>query len=509
MKKWLIMATIVLGGGVAAAESLDIAPFQGDSWYGLYFNGEKVGYLLKQVNQNPSGEIEVIEDAHFMVTMSGAKQSMSMFSNRVYDPKGALLRIEMEMKDPAQTSSFVAEVAGNELRMKSLLGGAAREDVFPKPQETLQDALRHGLWTRRGPAVGEVINFSAFEPMYQKEVSGISRITGVEQRIFNGVPTKVYEIQSVLDLMDIESTSYVTDCGTTVEDVISGVFTMRLEPEDAAKDVDYSVDTMVSNAVLLPEPIKNPRGRDWLRLTLTGPLRESHLFNDLRQTMILDGDRVDFEAIRTNVAALPVPELPITDEALLQYTKPSTYVQSDDPRLIEKAREIIGDETNALKVARLLCNWVSANMRNVFSARLSNALEALESLEGDCTEHTVLFVGLARAAGLPAKKVAGLIYVEGSPSGFYFHQWATVWLGAWVDVDPAFNQLPVDVTHIKLAEGDLFRQAKILPLIGRLEIAVEGERMVREPAAEPLPDADETDPDETAAAPAPEDEENT
>ena len=108
-------------------------------------------------------------------------------------------------------------------------------------------------------------------------------------------------------------------------------------------------------------------------------------------------------------------------------------------------------------------------MRNVFSARLSNSLETLESLEGDCTEHTVLFVGLARAIGLPAREVAGLIYVEGSPPGFYFHQWATVWLGEWVDVDPTFDQIPVDVTHIKLSEGDWFRQAKILPLIGRMK----------------------------------------
>lgn len=478
MKKWQITMTILLAGGIALGEPVDITPFLGETWYGLYFNGEKVGYLFKQVSEEDGGDVSVVEDAQFMVTMSGAKQAMRMYSKRVYDAKGILLRIEMEMKDPAQTSTFSAVVQENGLLMKSLLGGSAREDLFPLPSESLHDALRHGLWTRRGPKIGEVINFSAFEPMYQKEVSGISRITGIEERIFNGVPTKVYEIQSVLDLMDIESTSYVTDCGVTVEDVISGVFTMRLEPEDAAKDVDYNVDTMVSNAVLLNEPIKNPRGRERLRLSLSGPLRESHLFNDIRQTMVLENGTVDFNAARTDLAALALPQLPIEDEELAAYTRPSTYVQSDDPRIIEKARSIVGDETNALEIARKICTWVSSNMRNVFSARLSNALEALESLEGDCTEHTVLFVGLARAAGLPARKVAGLIYVEGNPPGFYFHQWATVWLGEWVDVDPAFNQVPVDVTHIKLAEGDLFRQAKILPLIGRLEIQVTPESSV-------------------------------
>ncbi|OQB28337.1 MAG: Transglutaminase-like superfamily protein [Candidatus Hydrogenedentes bacterium ADurb.Bin179] len=129
-------------------------------------------------------------------------------------------------------------------------------------------------------------------------------------------------------------------------------------------------------------------------------------------------------------------------------------------------------------------------MHNVFSARLSNSLEVLESLEGDCTEHSVLFIGLARAVGLPAREVAGLIYVEGSPPGFYFHQWASIWLGEWVDVDPTFNQLPVDVTHIKLSEGDWFRQAKILPLIGRMKIKVLAEPMEKKSGGEPAPNAD-------------------
>ncbi|OQB95532.1 MAG: Transglutaminase-like superfamily protein [Candidatus Hydrogenedentes bacterium ADurb.Bin101] len=128
-------------------------------------------------------------------------------------------------------------------------------------------------------------------------------------------------------------------------------------------------------------------------------------------------------------------------------------------------------------------------MHNVFSARLSNSLEVLESLEGDCTEHSVLFIGLARAVGLPAREVAGLIYVEGSQPGFYFHQWATVWLGEWVDVDPTFNQLPVDVTHIKLSEGDWFRQAKILPLIGRMKIKVLTDLPEKKPAEESAPEA--------------------
>jgi transglutaminase-like putative cysteine protease len=99
-------------------------------------------------------------------------------------------------------------------------------------------------------------------------------------------------------------------------------------------------------------------------------------------------------------------------------------------------------------------------------------LEVLERREGDCTEHSILFIGLARAGGLPAREVAGLVYVESPQPGFYFHQWAKVWVGTWIDVDPTFDQPLADVTHIKLGEGDLFAQAKLIPVIGRIRIEV-------------------------------------
>ena len=45
-------------------------------------------------------------------------------------------------------------------------------------------------------------------------------------------------------------------------------------------------------------------------------------------------------------------------------------------------------------------------------------------------------------------------------------------VGEWIDVDPTFNQPVADVTHIKLAEGDLFQQARLIPVIGKMQIDV-------------------------------------
>ena len=94
----------------------------------------------------------------------------------------------------------------------------------------------------------------------------------------------------------------------------------------------------------------------------------------------------------------------------------------------------------------------------------------LEARQGDCNEHTVLYVALARALGLPARTAVGLVSIEGR---FYYHAWPEVWLGNdWVAVDPTLGQYPADATHLRFLLGGLARQLELVRLIGRLELEV-------------------------------------
>jgi transglutaminase-like putative cysteine protease len=100
-----------------------------------------------------------------------------------------------------------------------------------------------------------------------------------------------------------------------------------------------------------------------------------------------------------------------------------------------------------------------------------NAVQVLETLRGDCNEHTVLYVAFARALGLPARTAVGLVYLNGS---FFYHAWPEVWLGEWVAVDPTFGQYPADASHIRFVIGGLAQQVEIVRLIGNLDIDVIG-----------------------------------
>ena len=163
--------------------------------------------------------------------------------------------------------------------------------------------------------------------------------------------------------------------------------------------------------------------------------------------------------------------LPARDTALARWLTPEPLIQSRDPRIAAQVRQIIQGERSPARVAALLTHWVHRSLRRTIPAGVSapSAVKVLENKSGDCNEFTTLYVALARAAGLPARTVSGLLYIDGR---FYYHAWPEIYLNEWVAVDPTFDQFPADAAHLPIAIGGLARQVELIPRIGRLKLEV-------------------------------------
>ena len=162
------------------------------------------------------------------------------------------------------------------------------------------------------------------------------------------------------------------------------------------------------------------------------------------------------------------------DESRLQnlekiFLMPGPFIQSDDQRIQALAQKIIGHEVIALKKVQLLVDWVHQNIEKRPVLSLPDALSTLENRVGDCNEHAVLLAALARAAGFPCRIEAGLVYLKGR---FYYHAWNLVYLGRWITVDAVFNQVPADVSHIRLVTGSPDRQIDLMGIIGKIKLKV-------------------------------------
>jgi transglutaminase-like putative cysteine protease len=210
-----------------------------------------------------------------------------------------------------------------------------------------------------------------------------------------------------------------------------------------------------------------------LRFLLSGADLEGFHLDGGRQT--LKGDTL---VVRQESWASLDPgydQLPYPHMDLAEYLKPEPLIQSDDPVIVETAQGLVNWrfmwDKDPKRITRVLTTEINRMLEKEITFSIPNARQVLESRRGDCNEHTVLFVAMARALGLPARTAVGLVYVDGA---FFYHAWPEVWLGEWVAVDPTFGQVPADAAHLRFVIGGIAQQVEIVRLIGNLHIEVIG-----------------------------------
>ena len=219
--------------------------------------------------------------------------------------------------------------------------------------------------------------------------------------------------------------------------------------------------TAISSNVDVTRVAEQPQ----LRVRLGGVELEGFDLEGGRQS--LRGDTLT--VTRESVTRAPYT-LPYSDGGAVAGELESTpLIQSNHPRIIEQARRIAAGSTDPAIVAQRLTDWVYGELEKDVTLSVPSALQVLEARSGDCNEHTVLYVALARALGLPTRTAVGLVHIRGS---FYYHAWPEVWLGEWVAADPTLGQYPADASHLRFLIGGLARQVELIRLIGRLQLEV-------------------------------------
>jgi transglutaminase-like putative cysteine protease len=154
---------------------------------------------------------------------------------------------------------------------------------------------------------------------------------------------------------------------------------------------------------------------------------------------------------------------------LAEFLKPTMLIQSQDPEIKKLAQRLVQGKKNDWDKALVLEKWVYKNLEKSMTVSLPSAVEVLRSRRGDCNEHATLYAALARAAGLPCKLCLGVVYLDGK---FYYHAWNSVYCGQWIELDPAFGQAPADAARLRLVEGDLSQQTRLLSAFGNLKIEI-------------------------------------
>jgi len=137
---------------------------------------------------------------------------------------------------------------------------------------------------------------------------------------------------------------------------------------------------------------------------------------------------------------------------LAPFLAPEDFIESDDPVLVAKARELAADAPDSWEAAKRLARWVADNIGYDIPGGAS-ARNTYDIREGECGAHSRLFAAFCRAAGIPARVVWGCMYVPTNGGSFGQHGWNEVFMGeaGWVPIDTTAKEVDfVDSGHVRL-----------------------------------------------------------
>lgn len=423
------------------------------SWYGMYIKGEKVGYCQITSDPTPTG-YRVSELTHIELSVMGATRWLKSMAQYEVTQEFELNSFTFDLETEAQKLLMRGELVlpkrkgigcahdSPVLNMLVKTGGTTQTKEIKVKASVYPVTVLPMIVSKFTSSTKEV---ELFDPSIQAVNMGKCRILESHEDSL--------KVELELPKLGITSTLWVSKDGVLLSHHQPMDILMRKESkEEALKVAEVVPEIMSLYGIKSNVEIPNPRKVTFLRLLVKGEFLESERQMRFGDTLLIQtiGPRIGGREIR-------------------EYLDPTPFIQSTDESIIDLANKIISDIHDPWKRSRELVKWVAQNVRDMPTVSIPSALDVLGALEGDCGEHTILFVALARACGIPAQIVVGLVYVE---DGFYYHAWAKIWAGRWVEVDPTFGQPIADATHIALAEGELSEQAKIMKLVDKIELKV-------------------------------------
>lgn len=440
-------------------------------YLGLYLMGKKVGYMFQDLSLAPgtTDRVRARQELFMRAKVGENEIHRSLKETRLYEarPGGRLLSFVVEAKGDGgdQTLEATATPAGfTVIRHRPGLPNQVLQ--IPQSGEKVEDAdqVRVALW-RNQKVEGNITDGQDLQT-YQV----VTTPNGVRERVISGVKVKVRTATTLSSKEKTPVAATVTDSGEFLEIDFGQTLQARAESESVARRLD-TVEIFGLTRVVLPAPLTERQlsvpGE--VRLVMAG-LPEKFRQDTVRQQFRPLGDgQVEVTLKAPMVNREKLRPLPLRDPAGGVNLRSSIIVESDHADIQATARQILGGEQDAFTAARKIVRWVYDNLQKGYGTSSDRATDVLRSRRGDCTEHSLLAVSLLRAAGIPAKRVDGLVYMttdDGVPA-FYWHEWVEAYVGEWVQMDPTFGQDIASPGHFAVGEEG---NAEIVPLIGQLKV---------------------------------------
>jgi len=432
-----------------------------DTWKGIYINKRWIGYHHAILTPTETG-YRLNSKSYLRFKMFNQLNSLSLQTIQDLDSGYHLTQFNTTISGvPGITLS--GSRRNDQLLVEINYGDATYRKTFSAGNDLFLDQSILQLYRGKNLKVGDSYSLSILNPLTLKTEKIETRAVRKDGDCL------VMETQ----FGGLVSRSWIDSDGQVVREETPNGWVIKREDRatierylaDAGED---AVDILRNASVPIPGKVHNPRDILFMTIRVTGVDLKNFSFDGTRQRVIDPaGGVVEISSIGppSGEAARSASR----DDTLAPFLKSSVWVDFDNPSIRSMSDKIVGDERDRWRAATMIGSWVYENLDKTFISEIPVASSILKNRKGDCNEHTVLFIALARAQGIPAEMCSGLVYLN---DGFYYHAWPKVFVGRWVHLDPTLGQAIADATHFELVSGDFSSQAKIVLAIGKIAIEI-------------------------------------
>jgi transglutaminase-like putative cysteine protease len=413
-------------------------------WYTLSSDGTRTGYVREERGEGADGSVHLSERMVIVVRQLGRTSRIERRVALRRAADGAPLEYDYLLSSGTVHENWHGVFAGNVLHVRPA-GGTPQRVALPDDTQFTPD---------RGERLAQL----------WRTAQTSATLTVFDPARRSAGPLRVRRVDDTDDGLVHWHEGGANESGEDLWFDASGTLqrldthllgaALRWEPCAAECEADVAAPMQAMQHLVVRSPVEIPewgRHRTLRYVIARADGARPQLAATPEQDVVYDGAH----AVLTICDDCGAAETP-APEQLARYTASNAWVRSDAPQIRGLALSTVQRGARTDYRMRKLVNAVMRHMRG--SSDLlgyADAVTALRSGGGDCTEFAVLLAALARAQGIPTRLVAGLAYSDrfsGRKDVFAPHMWVQAWDGTrWKSYDAALDDF--DATHIALAIG--------------------------------------------------------
>lgn len=434
-------------------------------WYSIHLGQETVGYIKEtgtRIKQSSGWQWRSITESKIVLKRLGQKVEMTVSYEHLETEEGLLLKVISEQRLASSLVKVEIKIEEDRVEIRTVSGGKTFQKSIPYTGPLLGPVGIGRLTLEKLKNPGDKVEYRTILAELSQVVTGERTLMGEEEVDCGRGKIKARKVLDRLSPLVSTREVWLDEEGNEIRSVESsplGELVACLSSEQEIMEAlslargqeQLFTSTLITANVRLPQA--RQLERVVIRLRHQKPeLGWPEMENEYQKILEKDDRTIKMELIRQPLKAGPADR--IAAAQLEPYLEASTYIDYKQPEIERVADKVAGSEKNVFKKALKLRDWVSQNLTFDPGFIFAPASEVIRAKKATCAGYASLLTALLRAAGIPARYLVGLAYVNGIWGG---HAWVEAWLeGRWVPLDAALPSPGVaDPARLVIARSSL------------------------------------------------------